>query len=45
MTAKIRVMVRVAKRRIAAGETIGEILNGWPSLTDEEKEQIRAAIG
>lgn len=44
MTAKIRVMVRVAKRRIAAGEDIETILSAWPSLTDSEKEQIRAAV-
>lgn len=44
MTAKIRIMVRVTKRRIEAGEDIETILSSWPSLSDSEKEQIRAAV-
>lgn len=44
MTAKIRVMIRVAKRRIAAGESIDDILAGWPKLSEEEKQEIRDAI-
>lgn len=44
MTAKIRIMVRVARRRIAAGETIEDILKAWPALTDEEKEEIKANV-
>ena len=44
MSAKIRIMVRVAKRRMAEGEDIETILAGWPKLTDEEKKEIRDAV-
>lgn len=44
MSAKIRIMVRVAKRRMAEGEDIETILAGWPKLTDEEKQEIRDAV-
>ena len=44
MSAKIRIMVRVAKRRIAEGEDLETILSGWPKLTDEEKQEIRDAV-
>ena len=44
MSAKIRIMIRVAKRRMATGETIDEILEGWPNLTDEEKQEIRDGV-
>lgn len=44
MSAKIRLMIRVVKRRIAAGESIEDILAGWPALTDEEKAEIKAAV-
>lgn len=45
MSAMIRVMVRVAKRRMADGEDIETILAGWPKLSEEEKQEIRDAIG
>ena len=45
MSAKIRIMVRVAKRRMAEGEDIETILAGWPKLSEEEKQEIRDAIG
>lgn len=44
MTAKIRVMIRVAKRRITAGESIEAILESWPKLSEEEKQEIRDAV-
>ena len=44
MSAKIRIMVRVAKRRMLEGEDIETILAGWPKLTDEEKQEIRDAV-
>lgn len=44
MSAMIRVMVRVAKRRMADGEDLEAILESWPKLTDEEKQEIRDAI-
>lgn len=44
MNAKIRVMVRVARRRMAEGEGIEAILESWPKLTDEEKQEIRDAV-
>lgn len=44
MSAKIRVMVRVARRRIAEGEDLEAILESWPKLTEEEKQEIRNAV-
>lgn len=44
MNAKIRLMVRVASRRIEAGETVDNVLKYWTALTDEEKNAIREAI-
>ncbi len=44
MTAKIRVMIRVAGRRIDAGENIEDVLAGWPKLSEEEKQEIRDAV-
>ena len=44
MTAKIRVMIRVARRRIDAGENIEDVLAGWPKLSEEEKQEIRDAV-
>ena len=44
MNAKIRLLSRVAKRRIKVGETLDEILENWTSLTDEEKNAIREAV-
>lgn len=44
MSAMIRVMVRVARRRMAEGEGIEAILESWPKLTDEEKKEIRDAV-
>lgn len=39
MTAKIRVMIRVAKRRTGAGENIEDVLAGWPKLSEEESRR------
>lgn len=44
MSAKIRVMIRVAKRRMESGESLDDILNAWTALTDDEKQQIRDAL-
>ena len=44
MTAKIALFIRVANRRVAAGEDLETILAGWPKLTDEEKQEIRNSI-
>lgn len=40
----LRIFVRVVQRRIAAGETLEEILESYPNLMEEEKEQIRKAV-
>ena len=44
MTAKIRVMIRAARRRTGAGENIEDVLAGWPKLSEEEKQEIRDAV-
>ena len=35
---------RVIKRRMAEGESLDEILDGYPKLTDAEKEELRKAV-
>lgn len=42
--AKLKLMVSVFKRRIAAGETFEEIAADYPKLTAEDLEQIREAL-
>lgn len=44
MTARIRIMVRSARRRVNAGEDIETILSNWTKLTEEEKQEIRDTI-
>lgn len=43
--AKLKLMVSVFKRRMAAGETFEEVATDYPKLTDEDLEHIRAALG
>ena len=38
------IMLRVIRRRMAEGEELEDILAGYPTLTDAEKEELRAAI-
>lgn len=40
----LRIFVRVVQRRMAAGETLDEILESYPNLSEEDKEQIRKAV-
>lgn len=35
------IMVRVIKRRIAEGEILDSILESYPKLSDEDKEELR----
>mgnify|MGYP003106032883 FL=1 len=38
------IFVRVIKRRMAAGESLDDILASYPKLTDAEKEELRKAV-
>ena len=42
--AELRIMTRVIKRRVDAGEDIDDVFEDYPKLTEEDKETIRAAI-
>lgn len=42
--AKLKLMVAVFSRRIAAGETFEEVAESYPKLTAEDLEQIRNAL-
>ena len=42
--AKLKLMVAVFSRRMAAGETFEEIAADYPKLTVEDLEQIRNAL-
>lgn len=41
---KIKIMVKATKLRLGAGEKLENILNGWPALSKEDKNQIRSAV-
>lgn len=38
------IFVRVIKRRMASGESLDDILDSYPKLTDAEKEELRKAV-
>ena len=38
------IFTRVIKRRMAAGESLDDILDSYPKLTDAEKEELRKAV-
>ena len=42
--AKLNIMVRVFRRRIAGGETFEEVAESYPRLTDEEILQIKEGV-
>ena len=42
--AKLKLMVSVFARRIAAGETFEEVAADYPKLTDDDLEQIKEVI-
>lgn len=42
--AKLKLMVAVFSRRMAAGETFEEVAADYPKLTAEDLEQIRDAL-
>ncbi len=43
--AMIKLFVRVIERRLAKGETIEEIFEDYPKLTEDEKEEILRRLG
>ncbi len=44
MSLKIKIMVKAVKIRMAGGEDLGAILESYPKLTHEEKEDISREI-
>lgn len=42
--AKLNIMIRVFRRRIAGGETFEEVVESYPRLTDDEVIMIREHI-
>ncbi len=38
------IMLRVIRRRMTEGEELEDILDGYPKLTDAEKEELREAV-
>lgn len=40
----LRIYLRVIERRMKLGEDLEEILESYPNLSEEDKEQIREAI-
>lgn len=38
------IMLRVIRNRMAAGETVDDILSDYPKLTDEEKTELKEAV-
>lgn len=41
---EMKLLKKVAKRRVVQGENIDDILNDWTKLTDEERDEIRKVV-
>lgn len=41
---EMKLLKKVAKRRVAQGENIDDILANWIKLTDEERKEIRKVV-
>lgn len=39
-----KIIVRVIRKRMQAGEELEEILSGYPKLSDKEKQELREAV-
>ena len=44
MTLALKLLVRVVRRRVNAGEALEAVLADYPKLTEEEKALVRQAI-
>lgn len=42
---KLKIMVRACRIRLESGETLDEILESYPALTEADKSQLVKAIG
>lgn len=40
----MNIFIRVISRRMEAGEDLEDILNSYPKLTEEEKNEIRERV-
>ncbi len=43
-TAVKNIILRVIKNRMAAGENLDDIIKSYPGLTDEDINEVRAAL-
>ena len=41
---EMKLLKKVAKRRVTQGENIDDILADWTKLTDEERDEIRKVV-
>lgn len=39
-----KIMIRVLKKRMQEGESLEEILSGYPKLSEKEKQELREAV-
>lgn len=44
MTLAMRLLCRVVKRRVSAGEALETVLAEYPKLTEAERESVRQSI-
>lgn len=44
MTMALKLLVRVVRRRVNAGENLEAILADYPKLTEAEKDTVREAL-
>lgn len=44
MTLALKLLVRVVKRRVAAGEELESVLEDYPKLTEAEKTLVRKEL-